>query len=213
LACIPTYFLSTLWDHPHPVYYFIGGLGAVFQLAGVYYLLKDFKRMKVENSFTGLLMKLGVYAFVVKLVLQFLSSFPYVADLAYQYRNFIIAYLHLVLLGFISLTGLAFVLRSEKVLISWEMKSAISFFLFSFITTELLLIAQASGGILGFIIPSFPLWIFYFSCLFPLGCLWMAFLTNNYFGSITRTKENKKDVEHLLQCKMNSATSAIGAKG
>ncbi|MGZ8537705.1 MAG: hypothetical protein ACXWV9_05535, partial [Flavisolibacter sp.] len=40
LACIPSYFLSTLWDHPHPVFYFIGGLGAVFKLAGVYYLLK-----------------------------------------------------------------------------------------------------------------------------------------------------------------------------
>jgi hypothetical protein len=106
-------------------------------------------------------------AFSVKIILQFFSALPAVALLAYHQRNFVIAYLHLVLLGFISVFVFAQVFAAMKN--DGLFKRGILFFFFSFISTELLLVANAFS----LDIPYYAQLLFVFTCFFPISFLWM----------------------------------------
>src|SRR5215213_6092287 len=57
-ACVPAFFLSMLWDHPGLVFYVVGGLAAIFQLVALFFLLRDFRRLKESNSFLRMVMNL-----------------------------------------------------------------------------------------------------------------------------------------------------------
>lgn len=183
VSCIPAYFLSTLWSHPGTQFYFIGGVAALLQLTGLFFLFKDLRNFKAVG-FGSRLMRISLFAFAIKNVLQFISSWPYIASLAYDNRNFIIAYLHLVLLGFVSLFAFAAVLLKEKELLNTKLKIAMHFFLFSFVTTEFLLVAQATTALFNFYIPSYPAILFLLSCFFPLSILLINVSLIHYFKKI-----------------------------
>jgi hypothetical protein len=180
LSCLPAFFLSTLWHHPGLVFNIIGGFAGLTQLAAMYYLIKDCKNLKFENPFLNSLFRFILAALVLKLVLQFLSAFPLIADLAFQNRGFIIAYLHLVLLGFISLSAILFLFSSEIGLVNHQMKSAILVFIFSFVTTELLLVLQPIAGLMKFSIPFYPQILFSLSIFYPLSVLWMVIIIGKH---------------------------------
>lgn len=171
ISCFPAYFLSILWNHPNAIFYWISGVAAFLQLIAVYFLVKDLLHYKEENRFIKTIIRLVIAAFVLKNVLQFFSAFPKIADLAYDNRNFIIAYLHLVLLGFISLFAFAFVMKAKKELMHFSFIKAVQVFLFAFVVTEFLLVANAYGNVLGFIIPHFEVMLFAFTCLLPASVL------------------------------------------
>ena len=186
LACVPTFFLSILWNHPNHLFNLIGGLAALIQMVAFIFLIANLRSVNTENNFINLLIRLALFGFLIKLILQLASALPFIADIAFLNRNFIVAYLHLVLVGFISLSGIAFILRSEPALLSKQMKAGISLFIFSFITTEVLLIAEPIGRYLNFLISFFPNLLFCFSCVFPISALWIAFLVNRYYTIINR---------------------------
>ena len=167
LACIPTYLLSVLWHQPSALFNIVGGIGSLLQAVGLVYLIKDLKLVQWDKNWTNCLLRMSFAAFVLKVVLQVFSALPFVASLAYQHRNFVIAYLHLVLLGFISVFFFAWVfasLRDTK-----TVKHGLAFFLFSFFTTELLLVANA----LSFSVPYRAQLLLLFTLFFPLGIVWM----------------------------------------
>ncbi|MFL5739144.1 MAG: hypothetical protein ACJ75B_02925 [Flavisolibacter sp.] len=160
-----SFFLSTLWNHPPSGFYILGGLGALLQLVGVLFVLKDFNKLE-QHIFYALLLKLGMAAFVAKIILQTLSAIPAVADLAYQNRTFIIAYLHLVLLGFISLSGFSLMIRC--LLPTIILRIGIVIFIFALFATESLLILQGMGSTIGSAL--FHQWLLWsFTCLFPVS--------------------------------------------
>jgi hypothetical protein len=94
--------------------------------------------------------------------------------MAYQNRNFVIAYLHLVLLGFISLFAFAKTVKTNP----WT-TYGILFFLFSFVTTETLMVLNASSGILRFHLPYTAQLLLVCSLFFPVG---VAFLMIGFRG-------------------------------
>jgi hypothetical protein len=167
LACIPTYALSLLWNQPPAIFNGIGGAGALLQLVGFIYLLKDIQSIKWKKTWMNYLVLVSLVAFGVKIILQFFSSLPSVAALAYHQRNFVIAYLHLVLLGFISVFVFAQVFATMKH--DRLFKQGVLFFFFSFISTELLLVANAFS----LDIPYYAQLLFVFTCFFPISFLWM----------------------------------------
>jgi hypothetical protein len=169
IACIPAYFLSVLWAKPHVIFYVIGGCAALIQLIAAILLLNDIKGLGWNSPMLGWLFRIAIFAFIFKSVLQLLSTFPPIADLAYQNRNFIIAYLHLVLLGFISLFVIVFLLSSKILPGSLLLYNGIRCFGFAFLSTELLLVLQA-GGYLDFL-PSliYQRLLFALSIFFPAG--------------------------------------------
>ena len=171
-ACIPAFFLSVLWTKPPVVFYIVGGAAAVLQLVAVLFLLKDLKGIGWRNDMKGWLFRISIFALIVKSVLQVLSSFPEVATMAYQNRNFIIAYLHLVLIGFISVFVFAAILKITSP--SRLMHKGIALVLFAFISTELLLVLH-TGGYLHFLSTrSYLQLLFGLSVLFPVGLVLMC---------------------------------------
>jgi hypothetical protein len=185
-GCAPSYFLSTLWSHPPLIFYIAGGIGALLQLIGIYYLLLDAVRMKESHRFLKGLMRLGFAALAFKCFLQLLSAFPFIADLAYGARNFIIAYLHLVLLGFISLFAFGLILHIKRELLNKGFTMALQLFIFSLVTTESLLVLQAFSSYFNFELPHYQAWLFSFSCFFPLA----AFLA--WFFPVAQRLNKKK---------------------
>jgi hypothetical protein len=170
-ACLPAYALSALWNEPSVVFNFVGGAGAVLQLAGLLYLLKDVAATKLPKR--SLLLRLSLSAFVLKNVLQFLSAFPSIALMAYHNRNFVIAYLHLVLLGFVSLFVFGLAVKANR-----YSRTGIRLFLFSFVTTEVLLVLNASSGMLHVDMPYYVQMLWFFSSFFPVGIALMIWGLN-----------------------------------
>ena len=164
-ALIPAYALSVLWHKPALFLNGVGGAAALLQLAAVICLLKDVRATSLKRP---LLLRLSLSAFVVKSLLQFFSAFPLVAQLAYEYRNLVIAYLHLVLLGFVSLFVFQFVLQRGK-----RMQLGAGLFLFSFFSTESMLVLQAAGALFSFRIPYYRAMILACSVFFPVGVAFM----------------------------------------
>ena len=167
-AVLPAYALSLLWHLPPGVFHLIGGAAAVVQLAGLLCLLSDVRVSSIVPN--SPLLRLALAAFVLKIVLQLLSAFPAVAYLAYQQRNFVIAYLHLVLLGFISLAVFGMTLTRNR----WS-TTGTALFLFSFVTTEMLLVLNASSGWLHFAMPYHLQLLFLCSITFPVGIVFLLF--------------------------------------
>lgn len=178
LSCVPSFALSLLWNSPAAIYYFIGGTAALLQLAGLFYLWKDVQHFRPSHGWLKPLLLAALGAFALKLVLQVASALPAVAQMAYLNRNFIIAYLHLVLLGFISLFAMATAFQHFYIRHSIYIKVGLLLFFFSFLSTELLLAAHAMGPSLDFSMPYFAQSMLFFSLPFPIGLFLIFYDTN-----------------------------------
>ncbi len=167
IACIPAFFLSTLWGKPPVIFYFISAVAAFLQLAALFFLLKDFVRAKGNGIQFHVLLHIALLIFSVKLILQFAGAFPAIADMSYQHRNFIIAYLHFVLIGFVSL----FIFGSMATIFTstWKYRFAMGLFLFAFMLTEGILFVQALSEKFVLRFADFNKWILAASCLFPMA--------------------------------------------
>lgn len=116
ISCIPAYFLSVLWaDLPFWLFLIVIA-AAISQVIGGIYLWKIIViryehfslRWSRLSQRTGVLVLL---ALSIKLLLQLFSTIPSLSDLAYGFRPIVIGYLHLVLLGIISLFLLTYLLK------------------------------------------------------------------------------------------------------
>lgn len=144
VSCIPAYLLSVLWAKPGYVFNLIGGASALFQLVGLAYLIKLIVMVKADikrnlKMFSVTLFLIAFAAFALKLFLQLFSSLPSVAELAYELRPIVIAYLHLVLIGLVSTSLFAWFLQHN--LIDYPHGKRIMYlFLFSFVGMEVCLV-------------------------------------------------------------------------
>ena len=169
ISILPTFFLSVLWMKPSWIFYVIGGLGAGIQLVSIFWLMKDLKKINWKWNGIEKLFLLAMSVFVLKMILQFFSAFPFVAEIAFTFRNFIISYLHFVLLGSISLFLMAAVIQSYKIELLGRIRAGVNIFFFSLITTELILVLQATLAWMGFALPKYQEGLFIFSIFFPVG--------------------------------------------
>jgi len=107
VSCFPAYSLSTLWTNPPLIVNFLGLMAALTQLVALYYFLRSIscswsKARESISKPSKILLMASLLALVTKLVLQLFSVYPQIATLAYETRYYVIAYLHLVLIGMIS---------------------------------------------------------------------------------------------------------------
>lgn len=204
-SSVPAYFLSVLWHQPHGVFYVMGGAAALVQLIGLFFFLKDARGLATEESFfINVLLYIAGGAFALKLVLQATAALPPVAALAYEQRNFVIAYLHLVLLGSFSIGFFGLVYKAGRARVE-KFRWGFALFLAAFITTEGLLVAQAVGALAHTVIPGFSFLLFVCSILFPAGALLLftSFRKENPALLITGKQDSsfKKQRELLLHRK------------
>jgi len=118
IACVPAYFLSVLFARPSPIFYWLGGAGAMIQLiALIIFAHHIFQvRHQLRPRVRPLLIPVGYLipgALFIKALLQLASALPAVAELAFSMRPIVISYLHLVLVGIISLFLLAWYIQRD----------------------------------------------------------------------------------------------------
>jgi len=175
LAIAPASLLSALWLRPNVIIYVIAGAAAVLQGVAVLYLIPDIKKFLTGkfNSWLKLAFGISFLSYGIKVVLQLVSSLPAIADFIYATSNYTaIAYLHLVLLGFVSvfLVGY-FAFQAIYDLNRLAIVGSVLFFI-GLIASEALLFTQGMITYYWSIaIPDFHNILFYASALMPCGIL------------------------------------------
>lgn len=147
LACVPAYFLSTLWAGPPVWLYTIIVLAAAAQLlAWIKFLLFvrqniSILKTRIPPVWQYLFLLIGI-ALSIKLVLQMGSTIPVISQLAFGFRPIVIAYLHLVLLAVISIYLLTYIFSFEAITKRKNSKTALWVFVFGVFLNEFILMIQ-----------------------------------------------------------------------
>lgn len=167
-SIILTFFLSVLWTEPSVIFYLLAAIGALLQ---AWVFIKLFLMLKSEapglkaefSGFTGFILKLTAGLLIFKILMQLISAIPFFADLAFQYNDFVIGYLHWVFLGVISVGLLAFLQHAGLLKMG---KIDFGIYFIGFLLSEALIFSKGTALWLG--LPVFP---DYFSTLLVISGL------------------------------------------
>jgi len=147
LACVPAYLLSVLWlQLPAWVYALI--VVAVFlQIEGWWLLLRLIKPSidRIKKNIPLIAQRalvLPAIAVSIKLLLQAGSVIPSLSKMAFGFRPIVIGYLHLVLLGMISLFIAGYVLAVKYISITKFTAAGLVLFVLGILFNETLLMIQ-----------------------------------------------------------------------
>ena len=142
-ACIPAYLLSVLWVAMPAWVYIIVVISAFAQMIGwLLTLVVLFRAPAFIKSFTITVKWLYIFsavALTLKLFLQLGSTIPFLSHLAFGFRPIVIAYLHLVLLGVLSLFIIGYLLVDNHVVRSKKLHTGIFVFTAGIILNEVVL--------------------------------------------------------------------------
>lgn len=171
------YSQSLLWNNPNIIVYIIAFISSILMICGIFFLIKITRLKDIEYSgISNQLLYLSVGALMLKTGLQFFQSFPYFANLSYMFKGqFIIGYIHLVTLGFVTSFIIAYSLKVKFILSNVIIKFAIYSFVFGVIFTEVLLFGQGIllwNGNTSFVV-NFNLYIFVSSLFLFIGFLFL----------------------------------------
>ena len=173
-----TFALPVSWFAFHPILPWINGLGVLLQLVAGYYFILVLRPH--WNNFwdrTSHLAKwmygLALISFIMKIALQTSSIIPEVSVMAYQYHNFVIGFIHLMMLGVITGFLFAFLLESSLMKVKKKfLKFGIYSFIIGFVATEFLLLLQGLFYYFALgMLSNYYLIVFIFSLFLPFGIL------------------------------------------
>jgi len=155
VACVPAYCLSLLWTVPPTWVWVTAGIAAIVQLAALLLLTDLLWKMFVTSRgrprrLAAALWGLSFTAFGIKIILQASSVIPSLGRFAFSFRPVIIAYLHLVLLGFVTFFLLGFFCINKMLDFSRGVgRTGIGLFSAGVVGNEMILLLQsllAAGG-------------------------------------------------------------------
>jgi hypothetical protein len=183
-AVVPAYFLSTLWMNIPVWVYVLVILAAIAQLVGWYWfvqlLRKDWNRLKTHISTTSkYILTCSAVALSAKLLLQLGSTIPSLSDLAFGFRPIVIGYLHLVLLGVITLFLLGSMFSEDNFYLNKRSVTGIFIFTAAVIVNEILLMVQGFAAITYTAIPFINEMLLGTASLLFTGALLMSFTHKN----------------------------------
>ena len=145
VSTLLTYALAISWSTPIDYIFWINGLGVLIQLASLIYLFKIIKEIvpKLKSIWSRdmmILLSISLLSFCIKVIIQTLVVIPYFATVSYTIRNFVIGFIHLLMLGCLSSFIIAmshqFFERNKKFSIG------IKIFVFAVVISELILFLQ-----------------------------------------------------------------------
>ena len=174
-STVLTFALPIQWFAPHNSFLFINALGIVLQVLAFYkffQLIRPKQSVLVNKKHKLVFYMFGfaLVCFTFKVVFQTLSILPEFSEVVYQHRNFVIGFIHLLMLGVISGFLFAFILKSDLVRSSKILNFGMYSFLLGFVLTEVLLLVQGVMFYFGIgILPNYYLLLFVFSIFLPLG--------------------------------------------
>ncbi len=173
LAVIPAYALSLLWNDVSVYIVSIGFIAVLLQIGSLYFLRPIHKVISVafqSKKNLHFLVSLVFISYYTKIILQFLSAFPKITQLAVMYKPFfVIGYIHLFTLGFMSVFMLVlYQIYSGRLLA----KVGQIIFVIGIISSELLLFSQGlCYYVMAYNIPHFNLILLLVSSFMPLGLI------------------------------------------
>ncbi|GAA4296100.1 hypothetical protein [Aestuariibaculum suncheonense] len=175
VSTVLTFALPVQWFAPHPILIYINVFGVLLQLITLYLFLKLIKlelnnALKTQSKLIVTLYYFSVFCFILKTLLQGVTLIPEFSEAVFMHRNFVIGFIHLVMLGVI--TGFLFAFLFSKQNSSVLLKLGLYCFLSGFVLTEVILLIQGCRFYLGMgLISNYYLLLFLFSVLLPLGIL------------------------------------------
>ncbi len=176
ISCFLTYALAVTWTTPVSFIFWLNSLGVLLQLAALYFLLKALRpvipQVKARLSpQSRRLLSVALTSYILKILIQTVVVIPHVAVIAYTVRNYVIGFIHLILLGvltsfILSYAGFRQMIPEERTLT----RRGVQLFVIAFISTEVLLFLQGTlfWANLGFL-PYYYELIFGFSALLPMA--------------------------------------------
>ncbi len=166
ISAAPAYLLSLLWLKIGLIYRIIAGLSAFLQLfAFLFIALSIFKTIKknIHLKVTKVLWLFSLMALSIKLLLQTFSVFPLFETIAFAHRAIIIGYIHLVLLGFVTLFLIGnFIQIKHWVVTTTKARIALGIVVVGILLNELFLFLQ---GLSALTLKSFSAANFYLFCI------------------------------------------------
>ncbi|NNF02570.1 MAG: hypothetical protein HKN22_07775 [Bacteroidia bacterium] len=173
-----TFALAVTWSTPETLLFWINSIGVLLQLLALFLLVKAILQSQQEikallNKQSFILWYLAFVGLILKILVQGLVAVPAVAKISYTIHNFVIGFIHLLVLGCLSV----FVFGAFLILLSEERRTIISklgliTFVSGIIISEFLLFMQGIFHWLemGFITRYYEQ-IFAASLLLPLGAI------------------------------------------
>ena len=152
ISCIPAYFLSALWL-PIPTWvYIIVALAAFAQVFGWILFVKEMyvKRVLLKDNISKpakILFFISAVALSIKLLLQIGSVYPPLSNLAFSFRPIVIGYLHLVLLGVITVFLIGYIVSHKFISLNKYAFSGIFIFVVGIFLNEIILMFQGVNAL------------------------------------------------------------------
>ncbi len=152
LSTILTFALSVTWSNPTTLLFFTNSVGVSLQLIAFYYLyriLSDIPLRTLQKA-PKYIIHLLVFAYLcyfIKVVIQAVVIIPYMATISYTIHNFIIGFIHLMMLGIFTPFVLGVIGLKEPHSIS---PRGVYLYFVGVLLTELLLFFQGLELLLGY---------------------------------------------------------------
>lgn len=171
-----TFFLSLFWgDQENYFLLAVASLGGFLQAGIILFNRKHLAglftaALRLMNRKIRMLLLISCSCFLLKLVMQCIIVYPPMAELAFTIRNYVVAYLHLVFLGFISMFLFAYAFYKDYIRLSKLLHFGIISVAAGFVFVELLLLVQGTMLWLekGFITSYYAI-IFFATLFLPVG--------------------------------------------
>jgi len=143
----PTYFLSVLWMNLPPVLHLIADISGILQLLVLFYFIKLFPVIKksIPRRFTKttrVLWLMASFSFILKIILQMLSTIHFLSHYAFGFRPIVIGYLHLSFLGIVTFFILGYINELLSETHRQISQIGLSFFVIGVLVQEIILMAQ-----------------------------------------------------------------------
>ncbi|MEO6705046.1 MAG: hypothetical protein ABIN04_04250 [Ginsengibacter sp.] len=179
ITVVPTYFLSILWLRLPGTLHWIAVISGILQLFVLIYFFKIISAIRGNKNIkfhwsTRWLWRLASFAFILKIILQMLSTIPYLSHFAFGFRPVVIGYLHLSFVGIISLFILGYI--NEFIHRFRGNVSGIGAIIFvtGFIIQEIVLMLQGLEAMDVEPIKSANMILFYCAILMAAGLIWIT---------------------------------------
>lgn len=203
-STILTLALPIQWFAPHTILLYLNAIGIILQLATLYVFLKLIKPKKQlirnQNSkLTVYLYSFAIVCFILKSIVQSLSILPEFAQVVYTHHNFVIGFIHLLMLGVITGFLFTFILNTKLISYNKTLHTAVFSFLLGFVSTEIILLIQGVNFYFGNgILPNYYVLLFISSIFLPLG---ISLLLINILNTKTHESKTTKTTQSFTTIK------------
>lgn len=153
VSMFPAWFLSMLWMRLPEWIHIAGIAAAVIQLMAAWFFIRLISELKhilqeATHPLVKWLWSFSILAFILKIILQAFSSVHVLNTYAFGIRPIVIGFLHLVLLGFVSIFIVGFLVQNQLISVTqkWA-RNGVWIFIAGVFLNEVILMSQGIAAI------------------------------------------------------------------